>query len=375
MRRFELCIAFPNEEGRYLIPELLDKRESPRAADFEPDECLNFEYRYKMLPEGLLPRFIVRSHLLSTRQPRWRTGVILQFENNEALVKADVQERKVMIRINGDTSARRDLLAIIRADLEDIHERIGRLEPTALVPVPEHPSLSVDYDELVAFESKSIPKIQKSVAGEVVDLDVATLLGRVDFRPPRQPTPAEGLERSDRLRVFVSYSHKDEAYKDELKTRLTLFERRHLIKPWIDCQITAGSDWRQQIEDNLATADIVIVLVSADFIASDFAYDIELENALRRHDRGDTRVIPIIVRDTNISGTPFERIQCLPAKARAVDRWDSRDTAWRNVSEGLQKAIEEIRKRANPIPAKIGAARNRATREDRQAPPPRVRAP
>ena len=93
MRKFELCVSFPDDDGHYLIPELLDKQQPAAAQDFNPKTCLNFQYHYPVLPEGLLPRFIVRSHGLSTGQPRWRTGVILEFEGNRALVKADKQDR------------------------------------------------------------------------------------------------------------------------------------------------------------------------------------------------------------------------------------------------------------------------------------------
>ncbi len=93
MRRFELCFSFPDEEGHYLLPDLLDKQQPVAVEDFQPDACLNFRYQYPILPEGLLPRFIVRTHVLSAGQPRWRTGVILKFEGNRALVKADRQDK------------------------------------------------------------------------------------------------------------------------------------------------------------------------------------------------------------------------------------------------------------------------------------------
>ena len=95
MRKFELCFPFPDETNRYLVPELLDKQQLPEADSFSPDECLGFEYHYPILPEGLLPRFIVRTHSMSEGQPRWRSGVILGFEGCRALVKADVTEKTV----------------------------------------------------------------------------------------------------------------------------------------------------------------------------------------------------------------------------------------------------------------------------------------
>ena len=86
MRKFELCFTFPDEDGRFLVPELLDKQQPEEAEAFDIVQCLNFEYHYPILPEGLLPRFIVRTHVLSAEQRRWKSGVILEFEDNRALV-------------------------------------------------------------------------------------------------------------------------------------------------------------------------------------------------------------------------------------------------------------------------------------------------
>jgi internalin A len=86
MRKFSLCFPFSDDMERYLVPELLGKEEPEEAAKFSPTDCLNFEYEYGVLPEGLIPRFIVRSHTLSRGQERWRSGVILAHEECKALV-------------------------------------------------------------------------------------------------------------------------------------------------------------------------------------------------------------------------------------------------------------------------------------------------
>ena len=94
MRKFELCFRFPDEDERYLIPQLLPKEQPEEADAFDAQSCLNFEYHYPtLLPEGLLPRFIVRTYVLSADEPRWRSGVILRFEGHRALVVGDPVER------------------------------------------------------------------------------------------------------------------------------------------------------------------------------------------------------------------------------------------------------------------------------------------
>jgi internalin A len=345
MKKFELCFNFPDSEHHYLIPELLDKQEPEDAAAFKPEECLNFQYHYPILPEGLLPRFIVRTHVLSEKLPRWRTGVILKFGDSRALVKADVQDKKVFIHITGKTPRhRRELLAVIRSDFERIHYDIRNLQPQAMVPVPDYPKVVVPYEELLVMERSGINKFLKVIDDKVVELDVQQLLNGVDLEGTRRrEKPMEA--RSEAVRLFYSYSHKDETLRNELETHLKLLQRQGLIAPWHDRQIEAGEEWKHKISDNLERADIILLLVSADFIASDYCYEIEGKRALERHDNKETRVIPVIVRDVNWSGAPFAKLHALPKAGKAVTRWANKDSAWRNVSEGIQKVVAQIKRR------------------------------
>ena len=158
MKKFELCFSFPDDDDHYLIPDLLDKQEPAETAEFNPQECLNFQYHYTVLPEGLLPRFIVRTHALSEgpKYKRWRTGVILEFEGCRALVKADTQDKKVFISVSGPALSRRRLLAVIRSDFERIHRDIRNLNPQEMVPLPKYPDETISYRELLVIEQKGM---------------------------------------------------------------------------------------------------------------------------------------------------------------------------------------------------------------------------
>ena len=118
-----------------------------------------------------------------------------------------------------------------------------------------------------------------------------------------------------------------------------------MIEAWHDRRIEAGDEWKEQIDRNLEDADIILLLVSADFIASDYCYVKEMTRALERHERNEARVIPVIVRNVNWTRAPFAHLQALPTDGKAVKKWSDRDTAWRNVSEGIERVVEEIRKR------------------------------
>jgi internalin A len=344
MKKFDLCFTFPNDECHYLVPELLDKQEPDDVAAFEPAACLNFQYHYPILPEGLLPRFIVRTHHRSEQLPRWRTGVILTFEGNKALVRADIQDRKVFISVSGSVAGRRRLLAVIRSEFEQIHRDIRHLQPQEMVPLPEHPDVVVAYRKLQVMEEKGVKEFTEVVGDDVIDLDVQDLLNGVDL---------EGTRRRERImdrhaqaiRLFYSYSHKDEALRDELQTHLKLLQRQGLIDSWHDRLIEAGDEWKQRIDDNLERADIILLLISADFIASEYCYEKEMQRALERHEEGTARVIPIIVRKTNWRIAPFRKLQALPKNAEPVTLWPDRDSAWTDVSEGIERVVQELRRK------------------------------
>ena len=346
MRKFELCFAFPEDDGQYLVAELLDKQQPDAAEEFESAECLNFRYDYPIVPEGLLPRFIVRTHVLSKGQPRWRTGAILEFEGNRALVKADLQDKQVTINVTGLEAGRRRLLAVIRSDFEHIH-RSFEFKPEEMIPVPGHPDVVVPYKKLCVLESQGINKFVEVVDEEVVELEVQKLLNGVDLKGTRKP-PKTAEAPDGALRLFYSYSHKDERLRDKLETHLKLLQRLGLIQSWYDQEISAGDEWKGEIHENLERADIILLLVSADFIASDYCYDLEMKRALERHDAGEARVIPVIVRDYAWHKAPFGKLQALPKDGKAVELWDNKDTAWRDVAEGIERAIEEIRGKRDP---------------------------
>lgn len=97
-------------------------------------------------------------------------------------------------------------------------------------------------------------------------------------------------------KVFFSYAHEDEALRDKLETHLSLLKRQGVIETWHDRRIGPGDAFGDDIDTALETSDIVLLLVSADFLASDYCHDIEMRRALERHAQGLARVVPIILR-------------------------------------------------------------------------------
>src|SRR5215211_523041 len=144
------------------------------------------------------------------------------------------------------------------------------------------------------------------------------------------------------LRIFCSYSHKDEDYLNELRAWLRGLERQGQIEWWHDREIVPGWEWEEAIDKNLRTADIIFLLVTPDFMASDYVFEREIDRAIERHERGEARVIPIIVRPALWKGTSLNRLQALPKDAKPITRWPDRDEGWLDVAEGIQKSVEEL---------------------------------
>src|SRR6516162_4763084 len=110
------------------------------------------------------------------------------------------------------------------------------------------------------------------------------------------------------IEVFFSYAHRDEDLRDELAKHLRLLERQGIIGGWHDRRMLPGCEWAGEIDTRVQTAHIILLLVSADFLASDYCYDIEVKQAMARHGAGATRVIPIILRPVDWHSAPFGKI-------------------------------------------------------------------
>jgi hypothetical protein len=145
------------------------------------------------------------------------------------------------------------------------------------------------------------------------------------------------------LKVFVSYSHTDEALKDELLKHLSPLKRMNLIEEWHDRKLKAGEEWDKSISKNLESADIVLLLISIDFVNSKYCYDIELDKALELHDQKKAVVVPIILRNCLWQHTPFAKLQALPRDAKAVNAWTDRDEALASIADGIRTVAETLR--------------------------------
>jgi len=147
---------------------------------------------------------------------------------------------------------------------------------------------------------------------------------------------------SEAIEIFFSYSHKDEDLRDELAIHLSMLQRQALIAAWHDHEISAGTEWANAIDQHMESARVILLLISANFLASNYCYDIELKRAMERHESSEARVIPIILKPVDWSGAPFSKLQALPKNAKPITTWEDRDEALLDVAQGIRKVVKEL---------------------------------
>jgi TIR domain-containing protein len=205
----------------------------------------------------------------------------------------------------------------------------------ALVPAVQ---AAVERLDLVApkwWQRFVIDLLGPGKTGAAAQPDADSPLALQASAAPDEPRP---------IRLFYSYAHKDERFRDELDEHLALLRRERLIEPWHDRMIGAGDDWRQAIETELETADVILLLISPHFVNSEFCWGEELDRAMARHDRGEARVIPVLLRpmDDGWKKASFGKLQGRPKDGRPILKWRLRDEAYSDVVEGVRKAVEEL---------------------------------
>jgi DNA-binding CsgD family transcriptional regulator len=143
------------------------------------------------------------------------------------------------------------------------------------------------------------------------------------------------------VKIFCSYADKDEELLEELKEHLRPLISSGLIEWWHDRNISVGTEWQYEVDSHLNKAEIILLLTSQYFMDSDYAYTLEAARALERHEHGEARVIPILLRPIYYGRAPFAKLQALPTDALPVISWRNRDEAFAKIAKDLQISLQE----------------------------------
>jgi len=173
------------------------------------------------------------------------------------------------------------------------------------------------------------------------------------------------------LSIFYSYAASDKDLRDKLEEHLTLLKRQGLITSWHDRLISGGQEWNNEISAHLDTADIILLLISAAFLASNYCYGVEMTRALEKHKERSARVIPIVLRRVDWHEAPFSHLQALPTKGKPIvsGQWHDEDEAFADVAENIRKVVKELciqreggeslrelEENTNPVPPSVSPA-------------------
>lgn len=153
-----------------------------------------------------------------------------------------------------------------------------------------------------------------------------------------------------KVELFISYAQNDEKLRIELENHLKVLETINIISIWHDRKIIAGSEWRSEIDEHLRSSQIILLLISSDFIASEYCYGQEMHIAIERHYNNEAVVIPIILRAVDgLELTPFGKLNVLPKNTEPITSWNNLDEAFSNVVKGVREIIEVFVNKNNNV--------------------------
>jgi hypothetical protein len=147
------------------------------------------------------------------------------------------------------------------------------------------------------------------------------------------------------IKIFYCYAHEDRDLRDRIDKHLGVLKRRGHVVVWYDREIQAGTEWEREIERQLSTADIVLLLVSADFVHSDYCYSREMQRALEMHKQGKVCILPILLRPVDWQDAPFAKLQMLPTGAKPITSWSDPEEAFEDVAKQIRAVVRTLRAR------------------------------
>ena len=333
MERFEMCFPLDEEEGgklptQWLIPGALSEFQPEGVtADWQKPGSVRLRYVYDPLPEGVLPRFIVMTHLLSEGKPRWRHGVVLEDGSAAALVRRGEKRNHVEVTAFGPDSERLRLLEIIQGNLERIHTDLPDPKPFAEMELAGLPGIFRPVADLEAAE----------LGRQQVAVDTKQGKALVEPTPQLNQTSEPEARGEGRvpLNAFLSYSHEDKKTKGIFQQNLTVMTKKKFITQWHDGLIEPGMRWREEIEENLARMDVFVGLLTNAFINSDFIEKVEIKAARKKlqEQRKDFLFVLILVDNISLEGLDLAEYQVLKARRKSCVRA-------REPEGGLQRGAE-----------------------------------
>ncbi|MEA5602212.1 COR domain-containing protein, partial [Nostoc sp. UHCC 0252] len=340
MKRFKLCYEIPGSPGTYIAPNLL----SLDQPNYNWDESNNLilRYTYEFMPKGILTRFIVEMHRYIEQQKLvWKTGVVLSKDSTRAEVIEYYNQREIKLRLTG--KRKKELLAIITHVFDEIHNSYDRLKYHTLVPCNcetcKDSQTPESYDLKVLRDFRDVKKryqIQCRISADMVD--VRRLID--DVLETDNNLPTSMIEPVTRNQVFISYSHQDQEWFNKLQTSLKPMIRNQTLQVWDDTQIKPGTKWFKEIKNALAAAKVAILMVSPNFLASDFIANDELPPLLKAAETEGLTIIWIPLSYSLYEETEIKEYQAAHPPNQPLDTLSlaEQNKAWVDICKKIKAA-------------------------------------
>lgn len=361
MKEFELCYRVEGDGENYIIPQRLPGEN--KSYGWDTTGNVPVQYRYKFMPKGVLTRLICRLHTrieedVELGQRVWNDAVIFTLPDGKGRVFARevYSENTIELRATGPKHA--EMLNEVIRKMDDINRdaKYENMQVDKMVPCPCGECRKLPDNERHFFKfsvlekalEKGIPDLRCDVSLDSIKVD--SIFGQSGVTKPRLKYKGEhrfegrirydgGEEETSPRRIFISYSKQDKHHKDRLLVHLASLRDKALT--WHDQDILPGEDWDESIRDAIAEADIVLYLVSAHSLATEYIQKVELPLIAERE---DCILVPVIVGFCNWQGYKFARRNALPGKGVEVvnKQWTNEDEAWLEVVRGVKKVLGGI---------------------------------
>jgi len=288
MTRFQLCYEIPEKENHFIAPQLLDKDELKYEINDLNSLYLRYEYTY--MPKGILTKFIVNMHRHILEQKYvWKTGVILEYKQTKAKIVEDYFKQEVRIRVFGND--KKQLLNIINYQFEIIHNTTYKgIDYEIKIPCNckdcciNSKKHFYSYELLHTFYyKKNMAEIMCYISGCLVK--IAPLIDGININ-----------NKNYKKIIFISYCRKDSFWKDIFVKHLNTIAREKQIKILTDDNIQASDDWNKKILDYIDNSTMAILLITPDFLTSDFISDTEIPYLLKRKKESNLKILPVIIK-------------------------------------------------------------------------------
>lgn len=280
--------------------------------------------------------------------------MIMSCQSTQTQAKVEGDQPVLYREDSGTAMAAAHVSGLVSAFLSVRREEIGQ----ALRVKEIFRQTTTDLNRHVDFQGRGLVNLMRALQPTV---DVTTNIPQLVPSPSRSMTideerrtiDAAGVSRSQyspdsisrarrpTVSLFCSYAQEDERLRNEFERSVVHLLQERLIEIWYDGEIMPGMEWRAEIDRELAVAHLIILLVSPDFMRSDFIHRVELKQAIERHDKGKVRVIAIVLRPVTTLGV-LAKLEVLPLKAKPLTTWRNRDSAWANVAQGVERVVRDL---------------------------------